>query len=82
MEVKRCKHVTLYFKAHFHSELKETGDWSDSGADVVVVVGQELYPVGTKTLIVMCPALSVYRQPSRSMGAERCDIRPSVSNET
>ena len=70
MEVKRCKHVTLYFKAHYHSELKETIDWSDSGAEVVVVVGQELYPVGTKTLIVMCPSSSVYRQPSRNGSRE------------
>ena len=33
---------------------------------VVVVMGQELYPLGTKVLIVLCQSESVIRQSSRS----------------
>ena len=33
---------------------------------IVVVMGQELYPLGTKVLIVLCQSESVIRQSSRS----------------
>ena len=34
--------------------------------NVVVVIGQKLYPLGTKVLIVLCQSESVVRQSSRS----------------
>ena len=52
---------------------------TDSCCCYVVAMGQELYPLGTKVLIVLCQSESVVRQSSRS---DTRDIRPSVTNET